>query len=195
MKKTILTLSAFLLGIVLTAGPLAASDYGSESKTMMQEEHQAGAMMQTPTMEQSESSKKFVGKMVNGEQGEEIGKISKLIFDSASGQIGYAVVSSAEMGGEHYIVPWNALHEDMQTENFTLNISKDKLKEAPQGESVADRKEGMKIHEFYGVSPYWEEGGMEHGKMMKEKENMMENESMDQQERMAPHESDLEKNE
>lgn len=196
MKKIILTVAAVALGIFLTSGILSAGEYGSEGKTMTKE-HQAGAMQAAPA-DQVESTSKLIGNPVNGQQGEEIGKISNIIVDPESGQIGYAVVSSggmAGMGAEHYIVPWKALHQDMKTQSFTLNISKDKLKEAPQGESVANREEGMKIHQFYGVAPYWEEGGMESGKMMKKEHMITNEESMEQQERMAPHESDLKKNE
>ena len=41
-----------------------------------------------------------------------------------------------------------------------VNIPRDQLQEAPKGgmEAVADREQGRHIHQFYGVSPYWEEG-------------------------------------
>ncbi len=156
MKKIILTVSAVLLGIVVTSGVLAAAEPGSQTQGMMQEE-QTGAMMQSSAGMTAESTGKFIGNRVDNAQGDEIGTISKLIVDDTTGQIGYAIVKSSGMGGEHYIVPWNALSQRPQTEKFILHISQDKLKEAPTGDTVADREEGMKIHQFYGVAPYWEE--------------------------------------
>ncbi len=43
---------------------------------------------------------------------------------------------------------------------LVLNVQKDQLKNAPQGDlqNVLDRQQGVQIHKFYGVAPYWESG-------------------------------------
>lgn len=158
MKKMMITALALLFSITLTTGAMAAGEYGSEAG-------QTPSQLQTTQQEQQvKSTNKLIGRAVMGRQGQEIGNISDIMIDTRTGQVAYALVSSGGvlgMGENQYIVPWNALHIDPQTNQLALNMSKDQLKDAPKGQTVATRKQAEKIFQFYGVAPYWERGAQQ----------------------------------
>lgn len=196
MKKIMVTASAFLFSMALTTGALAAGEYGSDhAKEGQQAEQQMGAEQQDSQQfaaqqagqQQVKSTNKLIGKAVKSSDGQELGNVSDIMVDVESGQVGYALVSSGGvlgMGEDQYIVPWKALQTDPQTEALTLNISQDKLKQAPKGQTVADQEQAREIHQFYGVSPYWEEGGQQEMQQQptQMEEPMMMEDSMQQEE-------------
>lgn len=131
-----------------SSGQISASEQGSQKAKSIQA---------------ADDLKNFT---VQDTQGEKIGKVSQVLVDLDSGRIGYAVVSSGGflgMGGQKYIVPFNALKSAEKGQTLTLDVQKDKLQQAPKGdmEQVMTRDSGREIHQFYGVSPYWEESGSE----------------------------------
>lgn len=176
MKKMMITASVFLFSMALTTGAMAAGEYGSAAQqSPSQSEQQLGAGSAQQMQQEVKSTNKLIGKAVAGKQGQEIGNISDIMIDTQTGQVAYALVSAGGilgMGEEQYIVPWNALHADPQTGQLGLNISKEQLKNAPKGQTVANREQARKIFEFYGVSPYWEKAGQQpeqQPKMLEEK--------------------------
>jgi hypothetical protein len=61
------------------------------------------------------------------------------------------------MGDRLFAVPWQALKLDTANKRFTLNVAKDKLKNAPGFDkdhwpSMADPAWATDVHTFYGVS-------------------------------------------
>ena len=102
----------------------------------------------------------LVGKSVQGAQNENLGEISDFKVDAEAGQIRYMVLASE---GEQYVVPWQAVDFQHPQGQFKLDITADRLKQAPKGAEVADRQQAERIFQFYGIAPYWEK---EQGKSM-----------------------------
>ncbi|MDA8163584.1 MAG: PRC-barrel domain-containing protein [Desulfobacteraceae bacterium] len=175
MKKMMITASAFLFSMALTTGVMAAGEYSSGSS---QSSTSSGAAMQSPSAQQEQavkSTNKLIGKAVKGSQGQDIGNVSDIMIDTQTGQVAYALVSAGGvlgMGENQYIVPWNALHTDPTTDTLTLNMSAEQLKNAPKGQTVANREQARKIFQFYGVAPYWEQGAQQ--QQMQQQPRMME---------------------
>lgn len=115
----------------------------------------------------------LIGTEVQNRQGEQIGEIDSVLVDVESGRIGFVTMKSGGvfgMGEEKYIVPFNALEKkgteartgiSQQREVvFTLDKQKNQLKEVPEGdieEAMTKAGQSQGIHEYYGVSPYWED--------------------------------------
>ncbi len=93
--------------------------------------------------------------------GKDLGSVSELIIDPASGRVAYAVV---ELGGflgigeSHFPVPWALFSPS--GDGYVLNVPKDKLTNAPRFDeknrpNMNDRQWAMAVHTYYGVPPYW----------------------------------------
>jgi predicted DNA-binding protein (MmcQ/YjbR family) len=91
---------------------------------------------------------------------ESLGNIKEFMIEMQSGRIVYAVLSFGGflgMGDRLFAVPWQALKLDTNNKRFTLNVSKEKLKNAPGFDkdhwpSMADTGWATDVHSFYGVS-------------------------------------------
>ena len=76
----------------------------------------------------------LVGNDVYNLQGVDIGDIKEIMLDMRTGSVSYAVLSFEpflSMGEKLFAVPWNALKLDIQRKRFTLDVAKDRLKDAP----------------------------------------------------------------
>jgi hypothetical protein len=101
----------------------------------------------------------LIGDDVYNTADESLGSIKELMVDMTSGKISYAVLSYGGflgMGDRLFAVPWQALKLDTNKKRFTLNVSKDQLKDAPGFDkdhwpSMADSNWASGIHTFYGV--------------------------------------------
>lgn len=93
--------------------------------------------------------------------GKDMGEISELVIDPATGRIAYAVV---ELGGflgigdSDFPVPWALFSPS--GDGYVLNVPKDKLTNAPRFDeknrpNMNDRQWAMAVHTYYGVPPYW----------------------------------------
>jgi sporulation protein YlmC with PRC-barrel domain len=110
------------------------------------------------------STTAIIGDSVVNRAGENLGKIEELMLDLEKGRVAYAVLSFGgflKMGEKLFAVPFEALKLDAKREHFTLDVDKDKLKNAPGFDKnnppkVADRTWGAEIYNFYGVKPYWQ---------------------------------------
>jgi sporulation protein YlmC with PRC-barrel domain len=102
----------------------------------------------------------LLGNDVYNGSDENLGNIKEFMIDMASGRIAYAVLSFGGflgMGDRLFAVPWQALKLDTANKRFILNVSKDKLKNAPGFDkehwpSMADPAWATNVHTFYGVS-------------------------------------------
>ncbi|MBB3262267.1 sporulation protein YlmC with PRC-barrel domain [Paraburkholderia bannensis] len=94
---------------------------------------------------------------------EEIGKISAIMLDVRGGRIAYAVLSSGGflgMGEKLHAIPWSALTLDTDEKCFRLDVTADRVKNAPAFDkehwpSMADEQWGSSLHQYYNRQPYW----------------------------------------
>ncbi len=91
-------------------------------------------------------------------QGRLIGRITDILLDKHSGQIGYAVLAFASVfgvGGKLLAVPWNTLILDTESQCFTLNLDIGRLRQAPGFDqdhwpNMSDQTWQIQIHAYYG---------------------------------------------
>ncbi len=76
----------------------------------------------------------LLGNDVYNLDGNDLGDIKEFMIDMVTGKISYAVLSFGGllgMGDKLFAVPWSALILDTVNKRFTLNVSEEKLKDAP----------------------------------------------------------------
>jgi sporulation protein YlmC with PRC-barrel domain len=101
----------------------------------------------------------LIGNDVYNTAEESLGTIKEFMIDMSSGNIHYAVLSYGGflgMGDRLFAVPWQALKLDTANKRFTLNASKEQLKNAPGFDkdhwpAMADTTWASDVHKFYGV--------------------------------------------
>ena len=111
------------------------------------------------------SANTLEGNNVVNRADEDLGEIEEIMLDVPSGRIAYAVLSAGGflgIGDRLFAIPWSALTLDTENKRFVLDVSKDRLKNAPGFDkdhwpSFADQTMGGTIHSYYGVRPYWED--------------------------------------
>lgn len=104
----------------------------------------------------------LVGNEVYNLQGQNIGDIKEIMLDMRSGRVSYAVLTFEaffSMGEKLFAVPWNALTLDTKNKRFTLNVEKDRLKQAPGFDkshwpNMADQIWQKEIRTYYGSPEY-----------------------------------------
>lgn len=80
------------------------------------------------------SASSLIGDDIKNPQGESLGDLKEIMIDLGTGKVGYAVVAFGGvlgMGEKLFAVPWDALHVDQGNKCLTLNVPKEKLKDAP----------------------------------------------------------------
>ncbi|SHI40323.1 PRC-barrel domain-containing protein [Wenxinia saemankumensis] len=100
------------------------------------------------------------GTDVYSPNGDKVGHIDHLMIDKQSGNVAYAVMHFGGflgMGEEEQTIPWRKLSYDTSRDGFVTDITKEQLDTAPaRGDSgVADRDYEMRLHDYYGMNPYW----------------------------------------
>ena len=96
--------------------------------------------------------------------GEKLGTIDEIMLDVPTGRIAYAVLSSGGflgIGDKLFAIPWRALTLDTDNHCFVLDVSKERLEQAPGFDkdnwpSMADETWAVNVHSYYGTTPYWE---------------------------------------
>jgi sporulation protein YlmC with PRC-barrel domain len=104
----------------------------------------------------------LIGNDVYNFEDEDIGDIKEIMLDVASGNIAYAVLSFGSflgLGEKLFAVPWSALKLDTENKRFQLNITKERLQNAPGFDkddwpNLADQTWANDIHSYYGIRPY-----------------------------------------
>ncbi len=102
----------------------------------------------------------LLGNDVYNDADEKLGAIKEFMIDMGSGRIAYAVLSYGGflgMGDRLFAVPWQALRLDTANKRFTLNATKEKLKNAPGFDKdhwprMADPTWAGEVHTFYGIT-------------------------------------------
>jgi sporulation protein YlmC with PRC-barrel domain len=100
--------------------------------------------------------------------GEEVGKIKEIMLDVQGGRVAYAVLASGGflgIGNKLLAIPWSALTLDTSRKCFLLNVSAERVKDAPgfdkdQWPTMADLSWATTLHEYYGTQPYWDDPAM-----------------------------------
>jgi sporulation protein YlmC with PRC-barrel domain len=101
----------------------------------------------------------LLGNEVYNPADENLGLIKEFMIDMSTGTISYAVLSFGGflgLGDRLFAVPWQALSLDTANKRFTLDATKEQLKNAPGFDkdhwpSMADSTWTTDIHEFYGT--------------------------------------------
>jgi sporulation protein YlmC with PRC-barrel domain len=110
------------------------------------------------------STSAIIGDSVVNRTGESLGKIEELMLDLEKGRVAYAVLSFGGvlgMGEKLFAIPFEALKLDATREHFTLDVDKDKMRNAPGFDKknppmASDRTWGAEVYKFYGYKPYWQ---------------------------------------
>lgn len=103
------------------------------------------------------SASTLTGDSVVNPQGETLGDLKDIMLDISTGQISYAVLSYGGvfgLGDKLFAVPWSALRIDGENKNVVLNVSKDRLKDAPGFDkdhwpNFADPTFGKTLTDYY----------------------------------------------
>ncbi|SFN39093.1 PRC-barrel domain-containing protein [Dokdonella immobilis] len=80
------------------------------------------------------SATTLIGDGIRNPQNEALGDLKEIMMDTASGKIAYAVVSYGGilgLGDKLFAVPWSAFSIDHENHKLVLNVSKERLKDAP----------------------------------------------------------------
>ena len=101
----------------------------------------------------------LLGNDVYNRQGEDLGTIKEFMIDMRSGVINYAVLSFGGflgVGDRLFAVPWRALKLDTENKRFILDLSRERLKDAPGFDkdhwpSMGELSWISDVHDFYGV--------------------------------------------
>jgi sporulation protein YlmC with PRC-barrel domain len=101
----------------------------------------------------------LIGNDVYNHDEEDIGDIKEIMLDVATGEISYAVLSFGSflgLGEKLFAVPWSALKLDTENKRFLLNVSKERLQNAPGFDKddwpdLADPTLANDIHSYYGT--------------------------------------------
>jgi sporulation protein YlmC with PRC-barrel domain len=104
------------------------------------------------------------GNAVINLEGEKLGTIEEIMLDVPMGRIAYAVLSSGGflgMGDKLFAIPWAALTLDTDNKCFLLDVSKERLEQAPGFDkdywpSLADHTWAANVHKYYVAQAYWE---------------------------------------
>lgn len=106
----------------------------------------------------------MVGINVKNPQGDDLGRITDFVIDS-QGQVAFAILSHGgflRIGEKSVAIPFSALTYDRMGRHFVLDISKEKLASAP-GFTLRDlynEKWAGDDYRYFGLQPYWTEGGL-----------------------------------
>ena len=160
MKMFVASFLTIGCSLIFAAGVLSADEMGKDQASP--DQSQPGEFSQ-----QIMSVDELMDLKVQTQEGKEIGSIKEVVLDAKEGKIAYAVVGSGTFMGifsedEQIIVPWEALNyqQEQQEVVMIINATEQQLRDAPKGdmEQLSDRQQGQQIHDYYGLSPYWEEG-------------------------------------
>ena len=80
------------------------------------------------------SATTLIGDNIHNMQGESLGDLKEIMLNTSTGEVAYAVVSYGGilgLGDKLFAVPWKSFTIDYANHKLVLNVSKDRLKDAP----------------------------------------------------------------
>jgi hypothetical protein len=109
------------------------------------------------------ASDKVQGTSVYNADGETLGSIHDVMIDKPSGKVAYAIMSFGGflgMGNQYHPLPWSVLKYDTNLGGYVVHLDKRRLEAGPaydidEEPAWGDRAYESKIHDYYGVGPYW----------------------------------------
>lgn len=100
---------------------------------------------------------KVEGTSVYDAKGEKMGSIHRIMIDKLTGKVSYAVMSFGGflgIGDRYHPLPWTMLTYDENLEGYIVNLSRERLKEAPSyaEDEMAwqDPRFGTTVTDYYG---------------------------------------------
>ena len=109
------------------------------------------------------ASDKVQGTNVYNTAGDNLGTIHDIVIDKPSGVVAYAIMSFGGflgIGNQYHPLPWSILRYDVDRGGYVANLDKRQLEGAPAYDVGTeprweDRAYEERIHDYYGVGPYW----------------------------------------
>ena len=103
------------------------------------------------------------GKKVTNAAGEHLGQIEEIVTDANTGRVLYGVLSFGGflgMGDKLFAIPWRSLRLTDDAKEFTLNVGKDRLKNAngfdkDRWPDLANEQFATSTYQYYDEKPYW----------------------------------------
>lgn len=100
----------------------------------------------------------FAGIEVVNSEGEDLGKVEKVMIDVKEGKVAYAVLSFGGflgMGEKLFAIPWKALEISPSEEKFVLKIPRERLKGArgfdrSNWPDMADEQWSTEVDRYFG---------------------------------------------
>jgi sporulation protein YlmC with PRC-barrel domain len=101
----------------------------------------------------------LIGNEVSNKQDDDVGDIKEIMLDVHNGKISYAVLSfggTFGIGDKLFAVPWSALTLDTANKRFVLDVTKERLANAPGFDKddwpdMADQSWQGTVHQYYGI--------------------------------------------
>lgn len=105
------------------------------------------------------SSSSIIGNEIKNRAGEDLGSVKEIMFNPTNGDASYAVISFGGflgLGDKYFAVPFDAMTLDRENKCYILDISKERLKDAPgfskdHWPNFADPVFRKDIHSYYGA--------------------------------------------
>lgn len=148
MKKVLVVISVALMSLSFSTAALAKSQTGPIAR-----EKPGVTMAMKPLVR----SYRLIGQVVKGADNENLGRITQILLDPDSGQAVYVIVTSGgvlNIGSQRRLVPWQALHIQLQNYAVSIELTARQFSLAPRGTVVNSRQQAEKIHRYYGVAPH-----------------------------------------
>ncbi|HLW28680.1 MAG TPA: PRC-barrel domain-containing protein [Kiloniellales bacterium] len=112
-------------------------------------------------------AKRLAGSQLQGTDGRTIGTIREVVVDRQSGRVIYLLMDPTDQEQEEvaaphrgYPLPWQLVSYDAGKKAFRLDTDPGHLQRAPGAEAAEpidweDRVWAERLHEHYGLQPYW----------------------------------------
>jgi sporulation protein YlmC with PRC-barrel domain len=105
----------------------------------------------------------ILGSDVVDPKGDVLGGIKELVVDPSLGRVAYVVVSLSHFlcaGEKLFAIPFRAFRYDPAKSEYILDVSKERLAEAPGFEqdrwpSMSEETWNRDVHAYYESPPYW----------------------------------------
>jgi uncharacterized protein YrrD len=134
LAPTALTL-ALIAGAAASAQQATQPRQGDQQQQMGHQQHQPGRTEAAASGVMLVPSEWALGADILGSDGESIGTLNDLVLDVRGGRITHALVSHGAVlgiGGKLVALPWQSLKWNSDDRNFTIALTADQLKNAPE---------------------------------------------------------------